>query len=101
MSGRELLEYYVFIHWDYPNSASTIQYSALAVLAVRQENINCGPAPSTSYSERESGQTTLHSRGRSLNLQQSGRTAYHLAIEVAIVSETGLGVGEGGGWGSW
>ena len=29
------------------------------VLAVRQQNIYCSPAPSTSHSERESGQTTL------------------------------------------
>ena len=33
--------------------------SALAVPAVRQHNICCSSAPSTSYSERESGQTTL------------------------------------------
>ena len=41
------------------NSASAIQSSALAVLAVRQQNICCSPAPSTSYSERESGQAIL------------------------------------------
>ena len=33
--------------------------SALVVLAVRQQNIYCSPALSTSHSERESGQTTL------------------------------------------
>ena len=32
---------------------------ALAVLAVRQQNIYCSSAPPTSHSERESGQTTL------------------------------------------
>ena len=42
-----------------PNSALAIQSSALAVLAVRQQNIHCSPAPPTSHSGRESGQTTL------------------------------------------
>ena len=42
-----------------PNSTSAIQSSALAVLVVRQQNIYCSPAPSTSHSERESGKTTL------------------------------------------
>ena len=42
-----------------PNSALAIQSSALAVLAVRQQNIYCSSAPSTSHSERESGQMTL------------------------------------------
>ena len=42
-----------------PNSALAIQSRALAVLAVRQQNIYCSPAPSASHSERESGQTTL------------------------------------------
>ena len=42
-----------------PNSALAIRSSALAVLAVRQQNIYCSPAPSMSHSERESGQTTL------------------------------------------
>ena len=41
------------------SQTSAIQSSALAVLAVRQQNIYCSPAPSTSHSERESGQTTL------------------------------------------
>ena len=40
-----------------PKSASAIQSNALVVLAVRH-NICCSPAPSTSHSERESGQTT-------------------------------------------
>ena len=35
-------------------SASVIQSSALAVLAVRQQNIYCSPDPSMSHSERES-----------------------------------------------
>ena len=42
-----------------PNSALAIRSSALAVLAVRQQNICCSSAPPTSHSERESGQTTL------------------------------------------
>ena len=42
-----------------PNSASAIQSSVLAVLAVRQHNISCSPTPSMSYSGREFGQTTL------------------------------------------
>ena len=33
--------------------------SALAVLVVRQQNIYCSPAPTTSHSERESGQDKL------------------------------------------
>ena len=41
------------------NSASAIQSSALAVLAVRQQKIYRSPAPSTSHSERESGHMTL------------------------------------------
>ena len=41
------------------NSAVAIQSSVLAVLAVRQLNIYCSPAPSMGYSEWESGQTTL------------------------------------------
>ena len=36
------------------NSSTT-----LVVMAVRQQNICCSPAPSTSHSESESGQTTL------------------------------------------
>ena len=40
------------------NSASAIQSSALTVLAIRQQNFCCSPAPSMSYSERESDQTT-------------------------------------------
>ena len=40
-----------------PNSASAIQSRALVVLAVRQQNICCSPAPSASHSV--SGQTTL------------------------------------------
>ena len=35
-----------------------IQSRALAVLAAREQNIYCSPAPSTSHSERESGHTT-------------------------------------------
>ena len=42
-----------------PNSTLAIQSSALAVLAIRQQNICCSTASSTSHSERESGQTTL------------------------------------------
>ena len=42
-----------------PNSTLAIQSSALAVLAVRQQNTYCSSAPPTSHSERESGQTTL------------------------------------------
>ena len=38
-----------------PHSALAIQSSALAVLAVRQQNIYCSPAPSTIHSEGESG----------------------------------------------
>ena len=40
------------------NSPSAIQSDALAVLAVRQQNIYCSPAQCMNHSERESGQTT-------------------------------------------
>ena len=53
-TGHNHLNYHCIL-----NSASAIQNSAFAVLAVRQQNICCWPAPSTSCSERESGQTTL------------------------------------------
>ena len=41
------------------NSALAIQSGALEVLAVRQQNIYCSSASSTSHPERETGQTTL------------------------------------------
>ena len=53
-TGHNHLSYHLI-----PNSALAIQSSALAILAVRQQNIYCSPAPSMSRSEKESGQTTL------------------------------------------
>ena len=49
-TGHNRLKYYLC-------SKLYMQSSALAVLAVRQQNICCSPAPSTSCSERKSGQT--------------------------------------------
>ena len=51
-TGHNRLNYHLY-------SNRAIQSSTLAVLAVRQQNIYCSPAPPTSHSERESGQTTL------------------------------------------
>ena len=51
-TGHKRFNYHLY-------SRLRIQSSAIAVLAVRQQNISCSPAPSTSHSERKSGQTTL------------------------------------------